>query len=428
MSFNHYIFPIPEIEEIIFNYLDPITDLKNLIQVNKYYFDTISTTPIYLELKSCQKDNFAKIISKYKMRHTDKYTLFLWKICLNGCLCLMKYLLKKYPNEINIHEFGEFAFCLCCKHGWLDLAKKLFKFSQSKTSKPINLHYDSPFWFACHNGHFKLVKWLYHLLKSSNISIIDYYRSSQFYLNYNCKIAKWLYDLNHNHHEYSHLFMNNNLRNHIKIVKFLYKFTEFDFVQHETDSNRNDIFSLICEKGHLEMAKWSYDMSRFNNRKLINIHHKHDRVFRNSCLNGHIEMAQWLYKSCELYDRKLINIHSNEEYVFRHSCKNGHLEMAQWLYQLSKSNHKIINIHSNNDFAFRNSCRYGHLKTMKWLYQLSQTDNHIRIDIHLKNDFAYRISYANKDIDTLKWLWSLCQEYESFANWNLAQRLKLLKN
>ena len=45
------IFCISEIEDIIFDYLDPSTDLKSVICVNHYYHTKINQHSLYVELK-----------------------------------------------------------------------------------------------------------------------------------------------------------------------------------------------------------------------------------------------------------------------------------------------------------------------------------------------------------------------------------------
>ena len=86
-----------------------------------------------------------------------------------------------------------------------------------------------------------------------------------------------------------------------------------------------DMFCIVCENGHLEVAKWltsHFDLTPDNAR--VNNNHS----FHYSCVNGHLEVARWLTSH---FDLTRDDTHVDYNYILRDSCKNGHLEIVKWL-------------------------------------------------------------------------------------------------
>ena len=103
-------------------------------------------------------------------------------------------------------------------------------------------------------------------------------------------------------------------------------------------SNNKYVFESCCDKDHLEMIIWLYNLSGF-----FDICINYYWSFEKSCFNGHLEVAQWLYNSLNSIDVRVEN-----DGIFKSSCQNNHLKIASWLtticdkYQLTISNNKII--------------------------------------------------------------------------------------
>lgn len=190
---NVYIFPIPEIEQMIINYLDPVTDWKNLNVINKYFHNLTSRNQTFLELKEfCQKQT--KYF--YASRRYNKYDVMFWKVCRHGSIPVMEYLLNKYAKEIDIHSYKEYPFQLCCEFDHLNMAKRLY--ALSKTTELINIHADDEYAFlqSCRNQHMEIIKWLYQLSQENDNPINIRAHNDLIYKN-SCEcgrieVVKWL--------------------------------------------------------------------------------------------------------------------------------------------------------------------------------------------------------------------------------------------
>lgn len=248
MNSTYYIFPIHEIERIILDYLDEITDWKKLILVNKYFYNLISDDPTYLEIK-----NFCRIKKSIDVfcipGNTNRDTLNLWKACQMGYLRVMKYLLMKYSNRdmIQVHYFREFAFQLCCRGGHTEPAKWLYEFTRFNKKSVIDIRQDNNYAFnsSCENGHIETAKWLYELSKTDN--------------------------------------------------------------RIDIHSEDESVFRFSCVYGRLELAKWLYKISYTDENKLIDIRARNDHAFRTSCRSNTIEIAKWLCSLCPDYKVRIEN-------------------------------------------------------------------------------------------------------------------------
>lgn len=201
-STKYYIFAIPEIEQMILNYLDPTVDLQKIILLNKYFYKIVSNDPLYLELKElCQKLKFTPIFLPFHVPvHRKIHTRLFWLGCILGYSHAIKYLLNTYPDNIDIHEYGEYAFQLCCENGHIELAQKLYQISQSNNNL-INIHADNEYAFrrSCEKGQIETAKWLYQLSQQNDnelcISAVSNYAYRYSCSRNHIEIVKWLCSL-----------------------------------------------------------------------------------------------------------------------------------------------------------------------------------------------------------------------------------------
>lgn len=116
---EQFLFPLPEIEEIILSYLDKLVDYKKLMLVNKYYHSMVSHDSVYVELlRFCKKIHKSGIFVPGRAREarpvpsnlSDKTSNVLdaifTKMCDENYLQLSKYYYGKYQNKINIREIS----------------------------------------------------------------------------------------------------------------------------------------------------------------------------------------------------------------------------------------------------------------------------------------------------------------------------------
>jgi len=223
-----YIFPVAEMENYIFGFLDPFVDFKKLFLVNKYYHGVIINTNIYIELKNFRL-NKPKIT--FSIDNLKKEEILFILACQNNYLLVAKYLLHEYTT-INIHAENEYAFRLVCAEGHLKVAMWLYDMAIGLNS-PINIHEynDCAFMWACSNGHLEIAMWLYNLDLKMNSSI-DIHANNELAFGWACsknhlQVAKWLYDLGKE---------NNSLVN--------------------TNIDNDYAFKWSCIYGHLEVAEW----------------------------------------------------------------------------------------------------------------------------------------------------------------------------
>lgn len=148
-----YIFPIPEIDSMIINYLDYFSDFKQLALVNKYYHKHIENNSIYQDLQNFsleRKHMFLDIPLKKKSE--EIFCL----ACKYDYPQVAEYIYHKY--SIDIHVENDYAFRLSCFAKDLYTAKWLYSLMENKS----NLRYDNDIAFqrSCENGNRKLIKWL----------------------------------------------------------------------------------------------------------------------------------------------------------------------------------------------------------------------------------------------------------------------------
>jgi RNAse (barnase) inhibitor barstar len=176
-------------------------------------------------------------------------------------------------------------------------------------------------------------------------------------------------------------------------------------------NNNMSYQDLLNNTNDLNKVKEIWNLSKKINSP-INLHINDEFAFRQSCYNGHIEVAKWLWDISSKEINSPINIHAKNEDAFLRSCYNGHIELAKWLWDISsKEINSPINIYAKNEDAFLWSCYNGHIELAKWLWDISKEINS-SIDIHAQDEYAFRMGCYNGYIEVAKWLATLCEDYK----------------
>ena len=117
----------------------------------------------------------------------------------------------------------------------------------------------------------------------------------------------------------------------------------------------NDTFIACCSLGYLEMSQllFSIGLIKKTMKQCIFV------SFTRACQHGHLEMAKWLYQIID-FEKKYL--HMNHDSVFRFACANGHIKIVKWLLTIDN-----FNINTFNVDAFIKS--RNHLKILKFLFK-----------------------------------------------------------
>lgn len=132
---------IPEIDDMIFAYLDPVNDLKHLMLVSHHYKTIVNNIALYR--------NIAKLcVDSIQMIHEIETAINTW-----------------FMGEINIFDRA-------CWFGYLDVAKYLCL----NRHIDIRAAFDRAFRWSCRTGHFEIAFWLHCITNGHNLSafIRDY--------------------------------------------------------------------------------------------------------------------------------------------------------------------------------------------------------------------------------------------------------------
>lgn len=412
MESHYYLFPIPEIEAMILDYLNKEIDYQQLVSVNKYFHEIIERDLVYPELRRFLKEIYHKRSTRKRSRsqrrvrrgecstwHNIKYPRihkFLIESLKHDKLEFAKYVYTTANYVLYLHTDLDSLFCeitqefltACHENGNSEIVKWVHGLNDLTIAAE---HHNDLFGMCCEKGYLEIAKWLYDKYSPGTINICKL--SMQSFMN-SCKnghidVIRWLCSLDNNIHKRDkYLIRGCYLNKQIELVRW---FHSLGGIENET---YECAFQSACDGGDLSGIKFLYSLENVN----INIHADNERAFRLAARNGHIEVIRYL-NSLEK-----INIHIKNEKIFRYSCSNGRFEVVKYLYSLGG-----IDIHVQNEFAFRVSCKYGYLELAKWLYSVSLNENN-KIDIHIKNENAFRWSCYCSNLEVAKWLYDLDTE------------------
>lgn len=240
---------IPDIDKIIVDMVN-LTSLANLILVNNFFHNLISTKPVMSQWKFTKSAEFKSYISAYYYS-CNYHVSILIGLCHYGFLEYAKYFVSKHsinfntdngfntdigfyhvfinsctggyidmvkwligPNETNgytkidIDDHIQYVFYSCCVYGQIDIAKWLIELGETGRCSKIDIHErdiftncpDHIFFRSCQYGQLHIVKWLIELGESAGYSKINIHANND-YIFKNCKypeIIQWLTELDKN--------------------------------------------------------------------------------------------------------------------------------------------------------------------------------------------------------------------------------------
>jgi ankyrin repeat protein len=168
-------------------------------------------------------------------------------------------------------------------------------------------------------------------------------------------------------------------------------------------SEHEKIFSKLCYKGYLNIAKILYESYNISLNRLPNLFHMSIQE------GGHINICQWLYSLNPDYLNHVID----DNTPFYTSCFYGNLELSKWLYSLK---HDYLDIYNNlNSTPFNIACIKGHIELCKWLYTLKPE----YLNILCSGNFTpFNSACMNNHLDLCKWLYSLKPDYLDIRSGN----------
>lgn len=391
---NEYIFPVAEIDLLIFTYLSPCKDWKQLMLVNKHYSSFVKNIPLYSEIVDhCKRKNdYEYFVSDHNNSTIRAFEL----ACIMNHFNLVKYLYGKYPHSINLLLYKRKVFKEICIRGNLDIAKWFLNICNLKKFRS-DINFTDLFLDVCRNGHFEMTKFL---LSIDIIQLIIKIKTYQ---------------------EAFHICCQNS---HLEILKYLISYNKGIDI-HE---NNDRALKTSCENNHLEVVKYLISLD-----KNINIHMNNEYLFCTSCTNGFLDITKYLIS----LDNS-IDIYINDNDAFVKSCKRGYLETFKYLMFLDSERGKMIG-QNELEYLFKKSCRKFRLAVSEYIYSLAGNPDWIRkfsrygdvfwfsceigrfdiakflyclfieagIDINYCSSHFLCQCFRNNDVETAKWL---CQK------------------
>ena len=350
------IFYIKEIAELILNKCDVESDYKNILFVNKYFYNCIYGNSLLSEwLQLVEFKNELKFI----------------EACKHNFLLVVKHFVTM--KKINIHTLNNSAFRTSCKNGSLDVIKYLIKKKYHRESQNekqlinINRNFKLGFILSYKYGHIQTTKYIINICKGLPYIPINIYMRNNEALSYFCK--------------YGHLDM---VKDMIENKTDIY----YQFI--DINAHNDMIFVDSCGSGNLKLVKYLINLGNKPQYNPININAHNNQAFINSCKQGHLEIAQYLLNlganTTATSPYGPININDNDYAAFRYSCINGQLKMVEYLVELSvKSPHQKINIAIHENIVFKKCCDNGYLDIIQYLLKIIGNEKSIVVDYTFSN-------------------------------------------
>jgi ankyrin repeat protein len=149
----------------------------------------------------------------------------------------------------------------------------------------------------------------------------------------------------------------------IELVKFWGTYRSDVFTSFIIDLCYNDeqLFYNVCENGHLNVAKWLYNLHPYV------LFDNFDSIFNIVYKNGYLNMLKWVVKK----DPEYIEDKTKLIVPFWESCLNGKLNIAKWIH--ANSNERVYSLNKRSlYYGYKRNmlldiCGEGNLFMIKWL-------------------------------------------------------------
>jgi ankyrin repeat protein len=337
---------------------------------------------------------------------TNKNNYAFSNACTNGHIHVVKWLLIINPDiELSSMALLPIVNSISYK-GHFEILKLIYEYFHLNFTTKI---FENVFRFSCSNGHLETAQWI--LGKNPNINIYSnaYYAFKYASLNGHIHVVSWLLLLNNN-------VLNNTfgLTNDILELSFEYACNNghIDICKLLLEYNPNivitaSMFRGSCQNGHLTLSKWLYaltpqldhlnDSNNFNINNFNNFNHFDyqelidQNVFKLTCKFGHLNVAKWLYEIQPNIRDQTFNI------SFLLACENNHLETAKWLIQLKPN----LDITIENNKLFNMKCFINNYKMVKWLMKIRPYYYNVTYSDIYEN---YIVSWSVNSLNERKWL------------------------
>lgn len=255
------IFPIPEIENIIFDYLDPLVDLKQISKVSHYYHDTINDMSFWIELREFTREKTYSVskmidycgseanVDEWNRSSVCNGTINSFtRACFFDKMSIAKYLFSSRKFDLNFSNKAAFRYaCAGPRSNDDDERWKIILWLHNLTDNIYNAttRPDFTFLLCCRHDNFDIAIWYFNLCNP----ICSIYAFKKISKHGNFDMALWLCIVGTNRWSVRDTIKIGYRYGHLATIIYLYEF-HYEFI------------SNIYKEKYLDVMIWAYN--KFN--------------------------------------------------------------------------------------------------------------------------------------------------------------------